>query len=305
MSNVYTAIADIINPEVLGDQVSAKFPDHLVIGNSGLVKVDGEFPLGSPGTRFKMPFWKRITTVGDLAEGTAMETNKIQTGAENATVVRGGVAFEVYDTATLVSKSDPVSEIADQLARRFAEYIDAKLTSQLELSPNVFDQALGAAKTNVNGTMDQNAIIAALVSTLGDNHQSLVSGGAIIMHSKPYGDLLQTGAVQNNYQSGLDVIKTGRLATILGMPIIVSDRVTTATVSGVLQYHTYVVGPEALALFYQRQVNIEFDRDILLQADVIAGTVHFAPHLFGYDDVTAAVVAEQNKSIRAVVIKSK
>lgn len=299
----FTAIANIIDPEVLADQISAKFPDFLVLGNSSLVEVDSTFPLGSPGTRFKMPFWKRISSFADMTEGTAMVPGQITASAENATVVRGGQSLEILDTSELVSKADPVGEVAGQLARRAAEYIDAKLVGQLELTPNTFDQT-GASQSNAAGTVDQNAIVKAIISSLGDNHAALLRGGAIILHSKVYGDLLTTGAIQNQYQSGMDVIKSGTIAYLLGMPLIISDRVTVTNVSGVNKYHTYVVGPGALALFYQRQVMTEFDRDILLQADVIASTVHFAPHLYGWDDVTAAVVAEQNKSIHAVVINS-
>lgn len=300
-----TQIADIINPEVLADQISAKFPDMLVLGNTNLVEVDSTFPLGSPGTRFKLPFWKRIGTFADMSEGTALTPGKITASAENATVVRGGAAIEVLDTSELVSKADPVGEVATQLARRAAEYIDAKLVSQLELTPNTFDQTNAGTQTNANGTVDQNAIIRAMINNLGDNYMALLRGGAFIVHSKVYGDLLQTGVLQNQYQFDGNVLKTGVIPTLLGLPILVSDMVTAPNVSGTQHYHSYIVGPGALGLFYQRTVMTEFDRDILLQADVIASTVHFAPHLFGYDDVTAAVVAEQNKSIHVVRIDSK
>lgn len=295
----YTAISDIINPEVLADQIAAKFPDMLVLGNSNLVEVDSTFPLGSPGTKFKIPFWKRIAAFADLSEGSAMTPGKIQAASESATVVRGGAAFQVLDTAELVSKADPVGEVSSQLARRAAEYIDAKLVAQAELTPNTFDQS-GVS----GGTVDQNAIVNAML-TLGDNYGALLKGGAIIMHSKVYGDLLKLGVIQNQYQFGGDVLRTGVIPTILGLPIIISDLVTTSVVSSVTYYQTFILGPSALALFYQRQVMVEFDRDILLQADVIAATVHFAPHIFGYDDVSTAVVAEQNKSIHVVNMKSK
>lgn len=299
-----TGINDIINPEVLADQLSAKFPDLLVLGNTDLVSVDDTFPLGSPGTKFKIPSWKRIPSFSSLSEGTAMTPGKITSTAEYATVLRAGAAFEVYDTAELVSKADPVTEIADQIARRAAEYIDATLVTQVEHTPNTYDLSASGA-----GTVDQNAIITGITASLGDNYGSLLGGGGVIvMHSKVFADLLKTGAIQNQYQSGLDVIKTGTLPTLLGMRVIQSDLVTTfvnASESNATNYHTYVLGKGALALFYQREVMVEFDRDILLQADIIAGSVHFAPHLFGYDDNTTAVVAEQAKSIHAVVITSK
>lgn len=296
-----TAISDIINPEALADQISAKFPDYLVFGNSNLVEIDSTFPLGTPGTVFKMPFWKRVPAFAALTEGTAMTPGKITTGAEFAVVQRAGASYEVYDTATLVSKADPVSEIASQIGRRAAEYIDNALIVEAAKTPNLYNQWNSG---NNSGLMDQNAISSAVAATLGDNGGKLQGGGAIIMHSKVFGDLQRTGSIQNQYQSGMDVIRTGMIPTLMGLPIIVSDLVTTATVSSVVHYNSFIVGPGALALFYQRQVLVEFDRDILLRADVIASSVDFAPHLFGYDDQGASVVAEQNKSIHVVEIVS-
>lgn len=295
-----TRIQDIVDPQVLADQVSAKFPDQLVIGNSQLVEVDTEFPLGSPGTTFTIPFWKRVAAFGDMTEGTALTTNSITALKENATVVRGGAAYEVYDTAQLVSKSDPVGEIAGQIARRAAEYIDSKLVAQAEHTPNTYDQSVVST-----GIWDQNTAITAMTNTLGDNYARMLSGGALIVHSKVLGDLLKTGAIQNQYQSGLNVIQSGQLPHLNGLPVYTSDLVTVSTVSGTTYYNSYIIGKGSLALFYQRQVEIEFDRDVLLKADVISADVHFAPHLYGWDDNSSAVVAEQNKSIHAVLIKSK
>lgn len=295
-----TAIADIIDPEVMADQVSAKFPDLLVLGQSGLVELNNPFPLGSPGTKFKIPFWKRIDDFSALTEGVAMTPGKVTTGAEFATVMRAGGAYEVYDTASLVSMSDPMAEISKQIAQKAARYVDHKLVLEAEKTPNTYDVSGTGA-----GTMDQNTVVNGITSKLGDNYTSVLAGGAVFMHSKVYGDLITTGAVQNQYQSGSSVMMTGVLPTIAGLPIFISDTVTSTTVSSVTKYNAYVVGPQALALYLQRDVKVEFDRDILLQADIIAATIHFAPHLFGYDDDGAAVVAQDNKSIHVVKLVTK
>lgn len=295
-----TAIADIINPEVLADQIEAKFPDELVLGRTNLVEVNADFPLGTPGTQFKMPFWKRINGFGALTEGTAMTTNKVAADAEYAIVQRAGNAYEVYDTAQLVTSADPVGEIARQIARRAAEYVDASLVTKMDNTPNSTDISGTGA-----GTMTVDGLITALITALGDNYSKLISNGALIMHSKVYGDLLKLGVIQNQYQSGMDVLRSGNIPTLLGLPILLSDRVTSAVVSSVTYYNTYVVGPGSLALFYQRGVQVEFDRDILKSSDVIAATVHFATHLHGYDDATSAVKVEDNKSITVVKVKSK
>lgn len=204
--------------------------------------------------------------------------------------------------------SDPVAEISNQLARRAAEYIDGKLvTGAADKTPNEFDQNLAGTQTNTNGTMDVNAIIKAMTTTLGDQHGALLQGGWIVMHSKVYGDLLQTGSIQNQYQIGANptAITTGAVPMVAGLRIHVSDRVTSNTVSSILQYKSYLIAPEALALFYQRGVQVEFDRDILKFSDIISASVHFAPHLYGYSDSTAGVVAQDNNSIHVVRINSK
>lgn len=299
----YTAISDIIDPQVLADQIAAKFPEMLVLGNSNLVEVDTTFPLGSPGTKFTIPFWKRIGSFGSLVEGTPLTPGKIQASSEKAVVQRAGLALEVLDTASLVSKADPMSEISTQVARRAAEYIDAALVTEANKTPNTFDgTSLGPSGA---GTLDQNTIVKAVTEKMGDQYFKMLSGGRIIMHSKVYGDLLQLGAIQNQYQFEGDVMKSGVVPTLMGLPIMVSDRVTTAVVSSVTQYKTYVVSPGALALFYQRMVNVEFDRDILLKADIISADVHFAPHLFGWDDDANAQAAEDTKSIPVVQITTK
>jgi hypothetical protein len=295
-----TLIENIIDPEVLADQISAKFPDYLVFANSGLVDVNSTFPLGTPGTTFTIPFWKQIGTFGALVEGTPLDPAAITTGKEKALVMRAGAAWGVYDTAALVSIPDPMSEIASQVGRRAAEYIDAKLVLAAENTPNTYNQS-GQETT---GYMTQNAVVNGML-TLGDNHGKLLGGGAIIMHSKCYGDLLKLGVIQNQYQFGGNVLQTGVVPTLMGLPIIVSDLVTKATVSSVVYYNSYIVAKGALALFYQRALNVEFDRDVLGKYDIISADVHFAPHLYGWDDATDTQAAESAKSIAAVTIYSK
>lgn len=298
-----TAIADIINPEVLADQVAAKFPNKLALGNTGLVAVNTTFPLGSPGTHFTIPFWKRMTGFADMTEGVALVPNKVSAAKEQAIVQRGGGAWEVYDTAQLVSIPNPVEEISNQLSEVSAIYVDDALLAAANNTPNTLDAS--GTTYNTAGTMELDVLTDALIGKMGDNYANLIANGMIVMHSKVYGDLLKLGYIQNQYQSGMNLVSQGLVPTLLGLPIHVSDRATTAVVSTVTYYTTFVVGPGALGLFYQRNVNVEMDRDILLKADVISADVHFASHLFGWDDVTDTIAAEDAKTIRVVAIKTK
>ena len=77
-----TAISNIVTPEVLADQLSAKFPDQLVFGKTSIVKVDDTFPLGAPGTQFTIPSWKRIGVFADMTEGSPLVPGNIRTYKE-------------------------------------------------------------------------------------------------------------------------------------------------------------------------------------------------------------------------------
>ena len=228
-----------------------------------------------------------------------MTTGRIQAAAEFATVQRAGIALAVYDTAELVSKADPTAEIASQFGRRTAEFIDNQLMLEAAKSPNT---------TNITGVgsgiWDQNTGITAMIAGLGDNYAKMLGAGRYIMHSKVLGDLLKTGAIQNQYQSGMDTLKTGMLPYLNGVLISVSDLVTVTVVSGVPHYTTFIVGPDALSLMYQRNVLVEFDRDILLRADIMTCSVDFAAHLEGWDDQGNALAAEQAKSVHVVTVVS-
>jgi hypothetical protein len=294
-----TKLSDLIDPEVLADQIAAKFPDNLVFGSTNLVEVNTDFALGSPGSAFTIPFSKRIADFADLVEGEAMVTSKLTTGKENAVVLRGGGSYETSDVAKLASMKDPMGEIAGQIAFKAARYVDGKLLAVANNTPNEHDFS-----GDSTGLLTPDVIADGMLK-LGDQHQGLLAGGRIIMHSKVYGDLIKLDAITNVYQSGMDVTKTGMVPMIMGLPVMLSDRVTKTTVSGVTDYNTYIVGPGALALYYQRQLLIEFDRDILTSSDIVAATIHFAPHMFGYDSLTSAVVAEDNNSIAVVKIITK
>lgn len=297
----YTAIADIIPSRPLAAAISAKFPDNLVIGAaaSGVVKVNDRFPLGTKGTEFQMPFWNKIAPLAPLTEGVAMTPSKITMGTEYAVVQRAGGAYEVLDTAQLTSISDPMTEISNQYARRVAEYLDTALVTSALKTPNVYDAtAVGDGKMSAS-------VLNNGLATMGDNRQNLLNGGVIIMHSKPYFDLLENGQITTANAGG--VLFTGEVGRLMGLPILLSDRLPTGTIAGPpvkTTYQTLVIAPGALSLFFQRNAQVEYDRDILLQADVMAVTLHFASHLDGYDDKTNTVVATSNKLVGVVAIKT-
>lgn len=275
------------------------------MANTPAVRVNGEFPLGAPGTKFIIPSWNRIGDVADFAEDTEMDTGRITTHSEQATVVRGALGVGVLDSSVMVSASNPMDEVSSQIARKFAEYIDAKLILECLKSPNTFNQFNGSEATVNTGICDQNTFSKALITKLGDQHGKVLAGGFVVVHSKVYADLVATGTIQKMNESGSSVMIGGKLGAINGLNILVSDRVTTSTISATTAYKSFILGPNALALYYQRTLFVEMERLPRRKLTNFACDINFAPHLYGYDDATTAVVAQDNQSIPVIVVTSK
>src|SRR5574343_2036616 len=172
-----TSVANIINPEVLADQVSAKFPTNLLIaGQPGLVTVNTEFAQGTVGTVLTIPHWLRGGSFGTFTEGTAMTPGNLTTVREQTVIVRGGYAQQFSDVADMVTIPSIMDEVSSQMARRAAEFVDDKLIAKLDVTPNVVD-----ISGTGDGTITENSVIEAMLK-LGDQHSKLLAGGRLIMH---------------------------------------------------------------------------------------------------------------------------
>lgn len=305
-----TTIANIINPEVLSEQISALFPEKMVLANTGAVLVDpaGLSGIQSGGDRVKIPRWKRVADFGNPTEGSAFTRNNITTDAEYAFVVRKGASYGVVDTAALVSQADPADEIRMQLAEKTARAIDASLVKTLSgaiPSANTHDPGVQTSGTGL--TIQYNHVIDAAVK-LGDNMDELQ---VIIMHSKPYSDALKANLI--TFVNGEPFM--------LGKRVFVSDGCPVSADTTKV-YTNFLLGPQALYLAYQRNLLVEFDRDIEALIDIIAASVHYVPHLLGmsFTGTPAAATgptdtelsttgnwtlkAQEAKSVRAVILKT-
>lgn len=116
-----TKIADLINPEVMADMISAKVEEKVII--SKIAKVDTTLA-GQPGNEVTVPQYKYIGDAEDVAEGVAMGTAKLETGSTKFTIKKAGKGVSITDEAILSGYGDPVGEANRQLATAIANKID-------------------------------------------------------------------------------------------------------------------------------------------------------------------------------------
>lgn len=121
MSNLTTKLADIINPEVMADMISAKIPSKIVV--APFAKVDTSLA-GQPGDTITVPQYAYIGDAVDVAEGVAAETVKLTASTTQVTVKKAMKAVELTDEAILSGYGNPVGEANNQLAKSIASKVD-------------------------------------------------------------------------------------------------------------------------------------------------------------------------------------
>jgi N4-gp56 family major capsid protein len=118
-------IADLINPQVMADMISAKIPMKLVV--APFAKVDTTLA-GRPGNTITVPQYAYIGDAVDIAEGIAAETVKLETSTADVTVKKAMKAVELTDEAVLSGYGNPVGETNNQLAKAIASKVDTPYT---------------------------------------------------------------------------------------------------------------------------------------------------------------------------------
>lgn len=133
-----TKMNNMINPEVMGDMISAKIEALLKI--TPYAKVDTTLQ-GVPGDTKTVPKWAYIGDAVDVAEGAEVDLTEMSTSSETFTIKKAMKAVGLTQEAINSGYGDPVGQAEVQLAKSIAGKVDA----------DVFAAALSAAKTAGDG----------------------------------------------------------------------------------------------------------------------------------------------------------
>ena len=122
MANQTTMLADLINPQVMADMISAKIASKIVV--APFAKIDTTL-VGVPGNTITVPKYTYIGDAEDIAEGIAAETVKLGYDSTDVTIKKAMKAVELTDEAVLSGYGNPVGETNNQLAKAIASKVDA------------------------------------------------------------------------------------------------------------------------------------------------------------------------------------
>ena len=133
-------LADMINPEVMKDMISANLPKAIKFTNIATIDTTLQ---GQPGDTITVPMYAYIGDAKDVAEGEAIDISKLTATTTKATIKKAGKAVEITDEAVLSGYGDPVGETVKQLNLSMASKIDEDVVTALGTATITLDKSTG------------------------------------------------------------------------------------------------------------------------------------------------------------------
>nr|DAS03373.1 MAG TPA: major capsid protein [Caudoviricetes sp.] len=265
-----TKIAQLVNPEVLADMVSAKLPK--MIKFTPLAYVEREL-VGQPGNTVTVAKWVYSGDAKDITEGEAIVPDQLTTDKSTMTIKKAGKGVEVTDEALLSGYGDPLGQAAHQILLAIANKVDNDLVVEAKKATQYVDDAptTGAALDKALAVFEdeEDARYVALVNPKdaidlrADTVKEWVRGseiGANIVISGTFGET-----------HGVQIVRSKKVEKGKGFLVKVSA-VETDT-DDVAKYGAFVIN-------LKRDVAVETDRDILKKTTVITGDEHYGVYLY-------------------------
>ena len=214
MADTYTKLSDLIDPEVMGDVVSARIPKKLRV--APFAKVDDTLA-GVPGDTITVPAYAYIGDAADVGEGEAVTIEKMTASVRKATVKKAMKGIDLTDEAVLSGYGNPVGEANTQLALSIAAKIDNDCMEVLQSASLSYDGS-GSA-------IAYSAVVDAL--DLFEEEQS--TDKVIFVHPRQVTQLRKSSDFlsADQYQAG--VMLTGEVGMIAGCRVVPSKKVPVLT----------------------------------------------------------------------------
>ena len=246
-----TRIADLINPEVLADMISAELPNAIMFAPLAIVGTRLE---GRAGNTITMPRFGYIGDAVDVAEGEDIPISKMETSETEVTVKKAGKGVELTDEAILNGYGDNAGEAKSQILMALANKMDNDMLASLKT----------ATLSSNAATMTPTALITAKAKFGEKVNQPAV----LIVNSNNY---VKIATEILSLENSDRVLLNGVVGKVGGLQVAISDKLTDT--------EAYIVAAGALGLEYKRRVQVETDRDIVAKTTVITGDVHYATYL--------------------------
>ena len=285
MANQTTKIADLINPQVMADMISAKIQKKIVV--APFAKIDTTL-VGVPGNTITVP---KYGDAEDVAEGVAAGTVKLSTSSTTVTVKKAMKAVELTDEAILSGYGNPVGETNNQLAKAVAAKVDNDAMDALQEATLIYDGSAAGISYN------------AIVDAVDLFDEEVNSEKVMFINPKQVTVLRKDSNFISADKYTGQVILTGEIGMIANCRIVPSKKVPVVKVGDSTKVDCYACpivklnndaetedDAAALTIYLKKDTSVETERNTLARLTDVSVDKHYAAALTNESKVVLAKI---------------
>lgn len=259
-----TKIANLVNPQVMGDMVAAKLPKKLRV--APFATIDRTL-VGVPGNTITVPSYTYIGDAEDVNEGVEAGVVTLGTSTKTVTIKKAMKAVELTDEAVLSGYGDPVGNAENQLALAVASKIDNDaLDALLATNTRKYDSKTKAINYDV------------IVDAIDLFEEEINTEKVMFVNPKQVTTLRKDPNFISADRYPNQVVMTGEIGTIANTRIVPTKKVKLDTTSA---FYTCPIikltnddeteqDTAALTVYLKRDPNVEVDRKSLKRTTEIS-----------------------------------
>lgn len=252
MSQV-TKLANLINPEVMGDFINKKLTDAIKFAPLAVI---GNELNGQAGDTITMPVWKYIGDAQDLAEGVEGDISQLSATSTKVKVKKAVKNVAITDEAVVSGLGDVVGQAELQLVQSIANKIDNDSLTALK----------GVSELTHEAEAFNSDFIADALTLFGEDVEE---ASVCMINAKNYAILRKDPAFVHVANGA--VFMSGHVGNIYGCNVVVSNKIADTEV--------FIVRHGALGIEIKRELNLETERQVLKKQTIISVDKHFACYL--------------------------
>lgn len=253
-----TYLANLFNPQVVGDRIQKKLFDYVRFAPLARVYDNLE---GRPGSTVTLPFYNSIGAAQLVGEGQDIPISQLTESTVTVTISKYAKGVQITDEAVLSAYGDPIGEAVDQIAQSIAQAYDNAMLAAMGTSAAA-NMTTAAAALTADG-------IASALTLFGED----IDGEKVILvNPAAYETIRKANGWIPGTEVAANMIIRGTVGMIHGCQVVVSNKLTAANCA-------YIVKPGALAIYNKRGILVETDRDIINKSTVITADRHAAVYV--------------------------
>ena len=277
-----TKLANLINPEVMADMVSAKVDKKVRV--LPYAKVDTTLQ-GQAGDTISVPKYAYIGEAVDVAEGEDIPVRQMAVSSEQYKVKKAAIGGILTDEAVLSGYGNPVGELTNQMALSIAGKTDTDGYEELVKAPTAYSAA---------GVISYEEIVKAIDLFEEETNTEKV----MFVHPKQATQLRLDPNFIDKSKYGNQVMVDGEIGMVGNARIVASKKVKVADGA----YLNPIVKLEedtetedaspALTIFLKRDTNVETDRIARNRSTEVTGDKMYVVALTNETKVIVAKMKE-------------